>query len=157
MKKLVLMAVVALFGFTATAQGFGAGVNVGLPIGDAGDVASFNIGVDLNYLWEVSEDFAAGVTAGYSHNILKSEFDAFDDVQFVPIAVRGAYSASDFTIGADIGYGVGINAGNDGGFLWAPRVGDGISDSTDIVLSYNNISQDGSTWSTINLGVNFAL
>ena len=159
MKKLFLAAVVGLFAFSATAQNFGAGLSVGLPVGDAGDLATFNVTVDVNYLWEVSDDFDAGVTVGFSQNF-GDEINGFeiDDVQFLPVAGRAAYNVSeDFSIGADLGYAVGINDGNDGGFLWAPRVGYGVSDSIDIVLSYNNVSLDGGTWSNVNLGVNFGL
>lgn len=159
MKKLLLVAVITAFGFTTSAQNFGAGLSVGLPIGDAGDLATFNVTADVNYMWDISDTFDAGVSVGFSHNS-GDEINGieFDDVQFLPIAARGAYSLSEvFTIGADLGYAVGINDGNDGGLLFAPRLGYGISDSTDIVLSYNNVSRDGNTWSTINLGVNFGL
>lgn len=159
MKKLFL-AVFAVCAFASvSAQNFGAGLSVGLPVGDAGDVATFNVTVDVNYLWSVSEDFDAGVTAGFSQNFGDevNGFD-FDDVQFLPIAARGAFSVSDdFSIGADIGYAIGINDGNDGGFLWSPRVAYGVSEKIDIVLSYNNVSVDGGTWSNINLGANFNL
>ncbi len=159
MKKLLLAAVVGLFAFSVTAQNFGAGLSVGLPVGDAGDIATFNITADVNYLWNVSDDFDAGVSVGFSHNFGDEVSGIeFDDVQFLPIAGRASFNASeDLFIGADLGYAVGINDGNDGGFLWAPRVGYGVSDTVDIVLSYNNVSLDGGTWSNINLGINFGL
>ncbi|WP_353778428.1 outer membrane beta-barrel protein [Winogradskyella sp. 3972H.M.0a.05] len=157
MKKLVLAAFAVCAFVSVNAQNFGAGLSVGIPVGDAGDVATFNVTADVNYLWSVSDDFDAGATVGFSHNV-KDEDVALDDIQFLPIAARGIYSISDeFSIGADLGYAVGINDGNDGGFLWAPRVGYGVSDTIDIVLSYNNVSIDGGTWSNINLGVNFGL
>ena len=157
MKKLILLMAVAFFGFNATAQNFGGGISVGLPVGDAGDFATFNVSVDLSYLWEVSEDFDAGLMTGFSQNF-GDEINGFefDDVQFLPIGARGAYNVSeDISIGADLGYAVGINDGNDGGFLWSPRVGYNLGENTSLNLSYNNVSLDGGTWSNVNLGVGF--
>lgn len=158
MKKLFLAAF-AVFAFASVnAQGdFRAGVNLGLPIGDAGDAYSFNVQLDVAYLFEVSEEFDAGVTAGYSHSVLKSEFDG-DAAAFIPIAAAGRYAVSeDFTLGADVGYALGVNDGNDGGFYYRPRVSYGISDSMDIVLAYSGVSLDGSTFNTVTLGVDIGL
>lgn len=165
MKKLILLAAVVLFGFSATAQNFGGGVSIGLPVGDAGDISTFNVSLDLSYLWDVSEDFEAGVLVGFSQNFGDSvdiaigdmtESIDYDDVQFLPVAGRGMYSLSeDFSLGMDLGYAVGINDGNDGGFLWSPRAAYGLGASTELVLSYNNVSLDGGTWSNLNLGVGF--
>ena len=49
MKKILLsVAAIMAFGFAAQAQdgSFTAGIHLGAPIGDAGDVSSFNFGVD---------------------------------------------------------------------------------------------------------------
>ena len=46
MKKLLLLIMIVGAGFTANAQ-FTAGISGGLPIGDAGDLATFSIAVDL--------------------------------------------------------------------------------------------------------------
>ena len=64
MKKFILVAVVALFGFTMNAQDgeFKVGINGALPVGDAGDFADFSLGVDLTYLIPVSDEFYLGAT-----------------------------------------------------------------------------------------------
>ena len=157
MKKLFLAAF-AVFAFVSVnAQEFKAGINAGIPVGDAGDFYSFNIQADLAYLWEVSEEFNAGITAGYSTSSLKSEFDG-DAAGFIPIAVAGRFAVSDdFTLGADIGYALGVNDGNDGGFYYRPRIQYGISDSLDAVLAFSNVSLDGSTFSALTVGVEFGL
>lgn len=164
MKKVILVAALALFGFSVNAQeGFKAGINLGLPVGDAGDLSGFSVGVDALYHWEVSETFHAGVATGFTNAFGKTiEGDGFeievDNVQFLPIAASGRFSASEeFKIGADLGYAVGINDGNDGGFYYRPIVGYGVSEKVEINASYTGISLDGGTWSTINLGVLFAL
>ena len=68
MKKLLLVVAFALFAFTANAQNFNVGVNVGLPIGDAGDGWTFSALIDVSYLWNVSETVDAGVATGFSHS-----------------------------------------------------------------------------------------
>ena len=56
MKKTFLLAVIAMLAisFSSTAQyvdrtNFKAGLNAGLPVGDAGDVSSFSLGLDIAY------------------------------------------------------------------------------------------------------------
>lgn len=159
MKKLFLLPIFAILTITSVnAQEFKAGVNVGLPLGDIEDAYTLNIGVEANYLWDVSEEFKAGISAGYSHYLGDSDFGV-DDAGFLPIAAAGRFNVSeDFVIGADLGYAVGISpSGNDGGFYYAPRVQYGVSESLDIVLAYKGISVDGGTFSSINLGIEFGL
>ncbi|NNK81729.1 MAG: hypothetical protein HKO92_01270 [Flavobacteriaceae bacterium] len=147
-----------MFGFTATAQEFRAGFNVGLPTGDAGDAYTFALGADLSYMWNVSDTFDAGLAAGYSHFMLDGDFEG-DDASFLPIAVAGRFAASeDFSIGADLGYGIGISPdGNDGGFYYRPVLGYNLSESMQLTGSYRGVSVDGGTFSSVTLGLNFAL
>ena len=164
MKKLLFIAVLSLGIYGLQAQeGFRAGVNVALPVGDASDFSSFSAGLDLQYLWSVEENFDAGVAAGFT-NAFGKEFDTgigtfeAEDVQFLPLAAAARYHASEqFRIGADIGYAVGINDGNDGGFYYRPLVGYGLSEKMELNLSYTGVSLDGATWSTIALGLLFNL
>ncbi|MBV1924220.1 MAG: hypothetical protein KUG68_09365 [Flavobacteriaceae bacterium] len=166
MKKVLLFAAFAVFAFTASsAQGqFRAGINAGLPIGDAGDFYSFNVGLDISMLWEVAESFEAGVASGYSHSfgdeIDLGAFGTIDveDAQYIPIAAAARYMLSEqFSLGADIGYALGIGDGVDGGFYYRPRVAYGVGENTDIIFSYTGVSDDGFTFNTINLGVDFGL
>jgi len=166
MKKLSLIIVLFSLSFmTAQAQGFKAGANVGLPIGDAGDGYTFNVTLDLNFIWEVSETFGAGVATGYSHNFGDSvDVPGFgsidiDDASFLPLAGAARFHASEkFTIGADLGYAIGLSPeGNDGGFYYAPRLQYGVTESLDIVAAYRGVSVDGGSFDVITLGVEFAL
>lgn len=157
MKKLVLAAVVGLFAFTATAQNFSAGVTVGLPSGDFSDFYTLNLGLDVNALWEVSDEFNVGVATGYNHSILDSDFEG-DAFSYIPAAAAARYSVSEeFTLGADLGYGIVLTDGVDSGFYYRPMVGYNVSDNTQITASYRGVSLDGASFSTINLGVNFGL
>lgn len=54
MKKLILMAAIAVFGLSNAQSGFTLGAHVGLPVGDASDVSSFTLGVDGAYRWPVA-------------------------------------------------------------------------------------------------------
>ena len=163
MKKVLIIAVMMLGVVGLQAQeGFRAGINVALPVGDASDVSSFSLGLDVNYLWEVAESFDAGLAAGFT-NAFGKEIDtgvgsvSIDDVQFLPIAAAGRFHATDqIRLGADLGYAIGISDGNDGGFYYRPMVGYGLSEKMELNLSYTGISLDGATWSTIALGLLFS-
>ncbi|WP_189702508.1 outer membrane beta-barrel protein [Subsaximicrobium wynnwilliamsii] len=172
MKKLILVAVVAVFGLAnVNAQNFNAGISAGLPIGDFSDLYSFSVIVDVNYLWEVSEQFDAGVTVGYSHSFGKDEdlnldlgdFGSFDieteDFGYIPIGAAGRFNASeDFTIGLDLGYAIAVSpSGSDGGFYYAPKVQYGITQSLDIVAAYRGVSLDGGSFDIVSLGIEFGL
>lgn len=168
MKKMFFVAALALFGFSVNAQeGFKVGANLGLPVGDAADISSFSIGLDVAYHWEVADSFTAGIASGFTNAFGKKETFStgagsisfnYDDVQFLPIAASGRFAASDkFSVGADLGYAIGISDGIDGGFYYRPIVGYNLSEKIQLNVSYTGISVEGGTWSTANLGVLFAL
>ena len=160
MKRILVVAVLALFGFSVHAQeGFKAGANIGLPVGDASDWSDFSIGLDVAHHWEVADSFSAGVAAGFTNAVTKKIAGVkIDDVQFLPIAASGRFAAGeDFSLGADIGYAIGINEGNDGGFYYRPIVGYKVGWDMEINLSYTGISMDEGSWNTVNLGVLFTL
>lgn len=160
MRKLFLCAAIAVLGITSVnAQEFKAGVNAGLITGDASDFYSFNLTLDAAYLWEVLDQVQVGVASGYSHSFAK-EIAGFkgDDVSFLPLAAAGRLALSEsFAFGADLGYAIGLNDGNDGGFYYAPRIQYGVSESIDIVAKYTGVSRDGGSFNTITLGIEFGL
>lgn len=165
MRKLLLFVAVMLLGFsTVQAQGqFRAGISGGLPIGDAGDFATFAIAVDLGYLFEISDSFDVGATAGYSHSFgdsIDTPFGSVDieDVQFIPIAASARFEvAPSFTLGGDVGYAIGIDDGNDGGFYYSPRAQYGVSEAIDIVVAFRGVSLDGGSWDIVSAGVEFGI
>jgi hypothetical protein len=170
-KKTVVLVVVAFiaFSFSSMAQyvdrsSFKAGVHAGLPIGDASDFSSFSLGLDLAYHWGVSELFDAGLATGFINafgetgSVTVGEITVegeFEDFQIVPLAAAiRLYPTYDFKLGADVGYAVGINEGNEGGFYLRPSVGYNISGNTELNVSYINVSNDGN-FSMVALGVLF--
>lgn len=149
------------FGFTATAQGnFNVGVNLGLPTGDVSDAYTFALGLEANYLFEVSETFEVGPSISFS-NFFGDEVGGFEfeDASFLPIAAAARFAAGDsFTLGADLGYAVGLSPdGNDGGFYYRPMVGYDLSENFMLQAYYSGVSVDGGTFSAFGIGGVFGL
>ena len=148
MKKLFIIAAMFLLGSTAVkAQGeLQIGVGGGIPVGDITDFSSFVLDVDVNYLFEVSETFSAGPSLSYVHFFsdainLGGLTIEVDDFQFLPIAGSGRFEVvPNFKIGGDLGYAVGINDGNDGGFFYAPSASVNVKENIMLTLSYNGVS-----------------
>lgn len=164
MKKFVLVIAIAIFGLAnVSAQDFKLGINAGLPIGDAGDVSSFNLSVDANYLWAVADQFHAGIAAGYSHSFgEKVSFEditySYGDFGYIPIAGAGRFHASEkFTLGLDLGYAIGVSDNFDGGFYYAPKVQYAITPSMDIVVAYRGVSESGGSFDILSAGIEFGL
>lgn len=181
MKKLLLVAVIAAFGFTsvnAQDDGIKLGINLGLPVGDVGDVSSFGVSLDVAYLFSVADSFQVGATTGYSHYFGKTEtvsvpffgnieFD-YDDIQFIPLAASARFDLDRLFFGADLGYAIGISDDFDGGFYYRPKIGYSLG-SISLVASYTGISMSetvvsmgdmeitqSGTFSAITLGVEFS-
>lgn len=164
MKKLNFLFVIAIFSFTSlNAQGvFKLGANVGIPAADASDYFGFTIGVDAYYMLGKEDAlFNFGPTAGFRNFFAKSfdfggESIKGDDGQFLPLAGAARIKlVGILNAGADIGYAVGINSGNDGGFYFRPIVGIDIADTIEINVSYESITKDSVTWGNINAGILF--
>ncbi|MCE2611568.1 outer membrane beta-barrel protein [Flavobacteriaceae bacterium D16] len=165
MKKVILIAAFFVAGLSLQAQeGASVGINLGIPTGDASDISGFSIGVDFTYLWSVSDKFDAGAAVGFS-NAFGKEIDTglgsveIDDIQFLPIAAAGrVHLSEEISAGVDLGYALGVNDGNDGGFYYRPMVGYSLSEKLGLNLSYTGISLDGDfNWNTINLGLMLGL
>lgn len=95
MKKLFLFIGIAVMSFNSYAQDvedieitpnnswLKAGITAGIPVGDAGDISSFNVGLDLRGQYLFNPNFAIGVATGYTNYFGK---DNFDDFGIVPLA-----------------------------------------------------------------------
>lgn len=157
MRKLLCSAIFGLLAIVnVNAQDFNLGFNLGLPLGDIKDLSGLNIGVEASYLWDVSKEFDLGLTTGYTTFLGKEGYDALG---YLPIAAAARLDLSESIIlGVDLGYAIGINpSGVDGGFYYAPKLQYDISEDIDLVLTYKGISANGSSISSLNLGVEFEL
>lgn len=142
-----------------------AGLNAGVPIGDAADISSFTLGLDLAFHIGVSRAFDLGFATGFTNAFGKTESISqggisiegdFDNVQFVPLAgLLRIYPSQGVNFGADVGYALGLNDGNGGGLYYRPIVSVNVAQTTELTFSYTGISLDGGTWSTVTLGVLF--
>ena len=111
----------------------------------------------MDYLFEVSESFSVGPAVGFSTSFLDSEFEG-DNISFLPITAAGRYAVSEeFTLGADVGYALGINDGNEGGFYYAPKIQYGISDSLDVAVSYRSVNEDNGSFDLVTISFIFLL
>ncbi|AOZ98236.1 MULTISPECIES: hypothetical protein [Flavobacterium] len=156
MKKIILTtAAIFAFGFANAQSGaFKLGAHVGLPTGDMKDISSVNLGADLAYTWSVAEGLDAGITTGYTTYLGK---DGWDDASFIPVAATAQFTlTNNWFIGADLGYGIGVNDGNEGAFMYQPKFGYQM-EKAGLYVAYKGFSKDGFTVSSINLGVNFKL
>lgn len=164
MKKL-LIAITLMFSVgltTASAQEFRLGVHGGVPVGDVSDTHNFDLGLHASYMFNPLGVFQFGPMIGYSHYFGDSfeemgfEIEV-DDAQFLPIGASGRASLGDVVfVGLDLGYGIGINDGNDGAFFYRPKLGFDFM-GIDIIGSYEGFSRDGGTVSSVNVGVEFGL
>jgi len=165
MKKILFAALLVLGMGSMYGQGvFRAGVVGAIPAGDASDFSSFGLGVDLYYMFGRNNSWGNfGPTVGF-RNYFGKDYDFSgggfditvqgDDVQFLPLA--GAFRGKILGLvnwGSDIGYAVGINSGNDGGFYLRPIVGIDIANRVEINASYEMVFIDGGNWNAITFGL----
>lgn len=162
MKKLVCIAIIALFGVTnMQAQTFKIGATVGIPGADASDVSTFVLGIDAYYYFTNIDAFIEiGATAGF-RNFFGDEISVFgesielDDAQFLPLAVAARLKLFGIVSGgADLGYAVGLSDFLDGGLYFRPVVGFDIADRIELNVSYETIF-DAGTWGNLNAGILF--
>ncbi|WGH74293.1 hypothetical protein P8625_09205 [Tenacibaculum tangerinum] len=161
MKKIILLLVAVLsFSFANAQRGEGtdwlkAGVHFGLPIADASDTSSFVLGVDLKYQFLNVNSFGIGFSTGYSHYFGKEVAGVSVDQGIVPLAALFRfYPTENFFIGTDLGYGFLTEGSESGGFYYRPEVGYH-SDKWNIYGFYQGLSVDGSTPSSVGIGINY--
>lgn len=155
MKKLFITLLVVMMGFSSaySQAHLKLGVNAGLPVGDASDVSSFQLGTDLAYMFNAIPVLDIGPMVGYSHFFGK---DNSSDMQFLPAALAGRLNFPGLTVGLDLGYAVGLNDGNDGGFYYRPQIGFNFL-RLGLIASYQSINVDPVNISSVNLGLEFGL
>ena len=144
---------------------FRVGFNAGLPVGDAADIANISIGVDVMYHLGVSKTVDLGVATGFTNAFGKTETvsgggitieNEFDNIQHIPLAGSFRfYPAHGFKLGGDVGYALGLIAGNEGGLYYRPMLGIEINGTTELNLSYTGIEGDGANFTTAVLAVLF--
>ncbi|WP_299362718.1 outer membrane beta-barrel protein [Winogradskyella sp.] len=173
MKKKVVILVVTILASVnlVTAQiqdvqkgqhNYGIGLNAGVTVGDFEDAYSSNIGIDLFYLYSISERFYLGGSTGFANyfgeeiNRLGSGTIELDDAQFIPLAGSVRFSPfRNFLVGADVGYAFGVNEGNDGGFYASPRLTYMVNGNMPIFIGYRTISFEDDNLGSIQFGIGY--
>lgn len=158
-----MIAAMAVFGLSSAQEGFKLGAHIGVPVADAGDASSFNLGLDAAYMWNVAPSFDLGIASGYTHFIGKSNNGyKVDDFGFIPIAASGKYrfSGSPVSLGLDLGYGISTKDGIDGGLYYQPKVAYNFSQG-ELYLGYQGVNSKIGPFDfgvgSVNLGYNFFL
>ena len=161
MKKLVLLSMLFFAVSAVQAQDIKVGAHVGIPVGDSSEGSNFDLGVDVAYLFSPIEMLQVGPMLGFSHYFTEEiDYNGMasvdpPDASFLPIAASGRVSLGDAVFaGADLGYAFGLNDGNDGGFYYRPKLGFDLL-GVWVVGSYEGISRDGGSVSSVNVGVEF--
>jgi hypothetical protein len=112
------------------------------------------LGGDIAYLFETTEVdvfnvFSIGPLVGFSHFFRDNDNV---DFSFIPIAASGRYNFTDeFFAGADLGFAIGVDKGNDGGFYYRPKLGYYFGNLA-LIASYSGIEVDGGSFDSLNLG-----
>ena len=94
--------------------------DLGLPVGDISDFSSFALAFNFAYFFELTGDLEAGPEVGFSTFFMKDVGTiSIDNESFIPIKAKVKWSIND-QVAAEggVGYGVGLNDGNDGGVAW---------------------------------------
>lgn len=159
MKKILLVAVIALFSFNYAYSQEGAlkvGGSLSFPVSDLGDATNFGLQLNGSYLFNIEGHLEAGPMASLQPYFAKKHGKNF---WFMPIGGEARYNLNSFFVGVDLGYGIGIApSGNNGGFFYRPKVGYNLGDpNMAVILSYSGTSVKGGTAAAINLGVEFTL
>lgn len=115
--------------------GFYIGANIGVPLSGAGDLASFNFGADVAYLFGIIDDLEVGILVGYSHFLGDGTYRYYgddgyvernyNDASFVPVAASGRYYFNNrkFFAGADVGFAINVSGEAKSGFYGKGKFG----------------------------------
>ncbi len=170
MKKILVIALLAM-GLSVSAQDgkLSAGLNLGLPLGSAGDAYSFVVAPELNYLFGVADNLEVGPSVAFYYMFAKEMMPAQEimgvkipavkppNSMVLPVAGTAKYNLDQLFLGVDLGYAIGISEGAGSGFYYRPKVGYSFSDSMTAQLGYAGFSSDGATSSVLTLGLVFGL
>jgi len=161
MKKVLLIAAVALASLSASAQSesktkFGVALEAGIPSGDAGDVFSLAIGGSVFVEKPVASSFAVTGSAGYTSWSPKKEWKDLgaEAIGYIPVKAGGKYYfGKNFYGQGELGASFGTKDGSKTAFIWTPGVGISypVSDKLDFDAGarYESWSADGGSMDQI--------
>ena len=153
MKKILLLICVLLSVHSFAQDQLNVGINGGVTIGNVEAVSSFAFGGDVNYLFDVAEDFVVGPSIGIISFSTEEDIEA---ITYLPLSASFIFHSIDdkFYVGGELGYAVSISD-VDSGFYIKPTVGYYISDSIKINAFYAGVRTSSPTFGYIGLGLTY--
>ncbi|MGD1839723.1 MAG: hypothetical protein ACFB0B_02345 [Thermonemataceae bacterium] len=173
MKKIIFITIIAFVGIIVTTEAqtiekgsqiYGIGLNGGFVVRDFEEIYSANIGIDLFYLYAISDRIALGASTGFANyfgdeiTMASGMTEDVDNAQFIPVA--GSVRVSpirNIILGADVGYAIGVNEDNEGGFYLSPRATYLINEKFPLFTGYRSIDIDGINLESIQFGIGIKL
>lgn len=139
----------------------GVGLTGGIIIGDLEDSYSSNLGVEAVYLFGLTDRISIGASTGFTNYFgdditVEGITVGVDDAQFILLTGCVRFSPfPKFFVGGDIGYAIGINEGNDGGFYASPRANYLIADKFIVNTGYRLIDLESESLGAIQFGFGY--
>jgi len=142
-----------------------AGFHGAAALGDAADISSFGLGLDIYQHWGVSKEVDVGIATGVQYYFgSDSTVDIGpevvttrgEDSMYLPVAALfRIYPTRSINLGADVGYAIGINEFTESGFYYRPTLAINLSDTSALNFSYLGINSDLLNWSAVTAGAIF--
>lgn len=158
MKKILflLVMIIGLGEVKAQDEKIHLSAQAGFPTGTFSNAFNFHFGLEGTYYFldEVADGLKIGATAGYN---LFSSSDDFPNFDFITLAASGRYDfTEEFFARLDMGFGIGLEEGSNGGFLFEPRVGYSLG-KLDVFGYYKRISESIFAITSVGVGVTYKL
>ncbi len=130
---------------------FQIGIYGGIPLGEEKDFYSLNYGGDVAYLFNVSDNFSAGVGVGYTRF---TGIDGIDGAGFAPIFSTAEYDFSDkFVLESNVGYGMSTEKDGEGGLYLGVGIGWRLTSKTSIRPRFSFIKLGESSFKSVGVGI----
>ena len=158
MKKIVLILACAVSLTVAKAQQktiqWGAGLNIGVPVGDFSQTHSFGIGFEGQAEYPIATQASLVGSLGFT-NFFGKKDDYYDykykSAGIIPILVGARfYPTEQFFVGGKLGYGIFTGEGGGGAFNFVPQVGYN-APQYQVSLGFHLLSRDGGNASYLGL------
>lgn len=129
MKNLLVGLLLLFFSFSTYGQdlsGLKVGGHFGLPMGSTKGNSYMTYKIDAAYLWNLAENFDAGIGVGYMNYPKKTvKRKKTATLTYLPINLTAQYETTpDTFLGLDLGYAIGLAPKiNNGGLYFLPKFG----------------------------------
>lgn len=159
MKRILLLVAIfiAIIEVKAQDENIHLSGQVGFPTGTFGNAFDMHIGLEGTYYFldDIAEGLKIGATAGY--NLYTASESSFPNFDFITLSGSGRYDFNEeFFARLDMGFGIALEDGASGGFLFEPRVGYNFGDF-EVFGYYKRISESIFAITSLGVGVTYKL